>query len=313
MAAPAKLLYRLLNLPHNVVVQKTYVGSTYVYALQLTDGQTNAVISRAPKPASGYDVDYTGCESMTLENFGHGQTWEYYEHNGNDYWIVATKPNASGWATQIGRVKFEATTHTNNTSITRLAELNHATTGAAYEMYRVEGALSTDKATLLIAGIDTSGVGHMALYNNEALNNLMDEVDSTHGYVDLSKHSEAMIDAYAIPDIRGTLVTRSVQGFDLSNGNAIYISSGQAYSSEHTTHDTPGITKFFWNHTTGEKVELYNTNWKPTDSDTWTQNVEAEGVQIATDDMYLDISYHTADGSSTTENRVYYIPKTYWS
>lgn len=37
MAQPAYLKYRLLNLPSTHVVQKVYVGATYVYALQLAE------------------------------------------------------------------------------------------------------------------------------------------------------------------------------------------------------------------------------------------------------------------------------------
>lgn len=50
MAAPAKLLYRLNNLEYSNVVQRAYVGATYVYALQLINGQNDVVISRAVKP-----------------------------------------------------------------------------------------------------------------------------------------------------------------------------------------------------------------------------------------------------------------------
>ncbi len=316
MAAPAKLLYRLNNLEYSNVVQRAYVGATYVYALQLINGQNDVVISRAVKPTTGYDVDYTGCEQMFMKNFGHGQTWEYFEHNGEDYWIIATKPNEDGWATQIGRVKFEAnsydtTPYTSNTTITRLAELNHATNGSAFTMHRVDAALSTSKEWLLLGGIDTSGNCHFSYFNNETINNLMDEVDATHGFVDISQHTDDILGAYTLDDIDGKLPYDSVQGFDFSDGRAIYISSG--HSAANANPDAPSITKFFWDNQSGEQVTTYNTNWKPTSSDTWTQNVETEGVQIATDDLYLGISYHNAANTETTENRVYYIPKTYWS
>ena len=44
MAQPAYLKYRLLNLPSANVVQKVYVGATYVYALQLINGNTDGNI-----------------------------------------------------------------------------------------------------------------------------------------------------------------------------------------------------------------------------------------------------------------------------
>lgn len=88
MAQPAYLKYRLLNLPSTNVVQKVYVGATYVYALQLINSNTNVVISRIPKTnvTSTYDLDFSSGEQTYLNNFGHGQTWEYFSHNGEDYW-----------------------------------------------------------------------------------------------------------------------------------------------------------------------------------------------------------------------------------
>lgn len=45
----AYLKYRLKNLPKPTVVQKVYVGTKYVYALQLYHQNRDAVISRVRK------------------------------------------------------------------------------------------------------------------------------------------------------------------------------------------------------------------------------------------------------------------------
>ncbi|WP_057826129.1 hypothetical protein [Lentilactobacillus sunkii] len=40
-------------------------------------------------------------------------------------------------------------------------------------------------------------------------------------------------------------------------------------------------------------------------------NIETEGVQIASD-LYVGISYHNADATATTENRLYTTTKSSW-
>ena len=322
MAQPAYLKYRLLNLPSTNVVQKVYVGATYVYALQLINSNTNVVISRIPKTnvTSTYDLDFSSGEQMYLNNFGHGQTWEYFSHNGEDYWWVVTKPNggSENWGTQLARVQYSPNTQTDtpyngNTSVTRLALLNHATLdGSSYgTLERVEGALSSDRATLLIAGLDTNGTSHFTLYDNEALNNAMDKVDANHGYVRLDEATSMLSTGvttpyYSIANFRSVLTSSSVQGYDLSNGYAVYVSSGQAASDDHPNQDTPGVTKFAWGHTTGTQVELRNTNWAD-------QNVETEGIQIGSSDLYIGISYHDLPyATKTLENRIYTADKSFW-
>lgn len=322
MAQPAYLKYRLLNLPSANVVQKVYVGATYVYALQLINSNTDVVISRIPKAnvTNTYDLDFSAGESMYLNNFGHGQTWEYFSHNGEDYWWVVTKPNggSENWGTQLARVQFSSNTQANtpyngNTSVTRLALLNHATLdGNSYgTLERVEGALSSDRATLLIAGIDTAGTSHFTLYNNEALNNAMDKVDADHGYVRLDEATSMLSSAvttpyYIITNFTSALTSKSVQGYDLSNGYAVYVSSGQAAQSANKPQDVPGVTKFTWGHTTGTQVQLRNTNWT-------SQNVETEGIQIGSSDLYIGISYHDLPyATKTLENRVYTVDKSFW-
>ncbi len=195
----------------------------------------------------------------------------------------------------------------------RLALLNHATLdGNSYgTLERVEGALSSDRATLLIAGIDTAGTSHFTLYNNEALNNAMDKVDADHGYVRLDEATSMLSSAvttpyYIITNFTGALTSKSVQGYDLSNGYAVYVSSGQAAQSANKPQDVPGVTKFTWGHTTGTQVNLRNTNWT-------NQNVETEGIQIGSSDLYIGISYHDLPyATKTLENRVYTVDKSFW-
>lgn len=321
----AHLKYRFKGLPKANVVQKVYVGSTYVYALQLFNSNTDVVISRIKKDSvSDFDLDFSKAETMYLKNFGHGQTFEYFSYNGQAYWWIVTKGSGGehNWGTQVGRIQFQPNTedttpYNGNTSITRLSALSKATiSGNAYgSIKRVEAALSSTNAPvsggetdrlLLLAGIDTSGNGHFTLYDNDKVNAILDTVDATHGHISCDKLKPALVsDPYRkVDNLASKLTSDSVQGYDISDGRAIYISSGQPNQPGYSGPDTPGISKFYWSDSHIVKHSLRNTNWSGI-------NTETEGVQVASD-LYVGISYHNADASATTENRLYTTTKASW-
>lgn len=320
----AHLKYRFKGLPKANVVQKVYVGSTYVYALQLFNSNTDVVISRIKKDSvNDFDLDFSKAETMYLKNFGHGQTFEYFSYNGQAYWWIVTKGSGGehNWGTQVGRIKFQPNTedttpYNGNTSITRLSALSKATiSGNAYgSIKRVEAALSSTNAPvsgrktnrlLLLAGIDTSGNGHFTLYDNDKVNAILDTVEATHGHIPCNKLKSALVsDPYRkVDNLASKLTSNSVQGYDISDGRAIYISSGQPKHGKHAL-DQPGVSKFYWGNSNIVKHNLRNTNWAGI-------NTEAEGIQIASD-LYVGISYHDANATVTTENRLYTTTKASW-
>ncbi|MFD1124684.1 helveticin J family class III bacteriocin [Lentilactobacillus raoultii] len=321
----AHLKYRFKGLPKQNVVQKVYVGSTYVYALQLFNANTDVVISRVRKDsASGFDLDFSNAEKMYLKNFGHGQTFEYFSYNGQAYWWIVTKGagGSENWGTQVGRIQFEPNTeattpYNGNTSITRLSALSTATTtGKAYgHIKRVETALSSTNAPvsggttdrlLLLAGIDTNNNGHFTLYDNDKVNAMLDTVAANHGHIPCSELKSALVsDPYRkVANLASRLTSNSVQGYDISDGRAIYISSGQPKQPGRSSTDTPGISKFYWGDSHIVKHSLRNTNWKGI-------NTETEGIQIASD-LYVGIAYHNEDASATKGNRLYTTTKSSW-
>lgn len=320
----AHLKYRFKGLPKQNVVQKVYVGSTYVYALQLFNANTDVVISRVRKDsANGFDLDFSNAEKMYLKNFGHGQTFEYFSYNGQAYWWIVTKGagGSENWGTQVGRIQFEPNTeattpYNGNTSITRLSALSTATTtGKAYgHIKRVEAALSSTNAPvsggttdrlLLLAGIDTNNNGHFTLYDNDKVNAMLDTVDANHGHIPCSELESALVsDPYRqVANLASKLTSNSVQGYDISDGRAIYISSGQPNHNDHKM-DQPGVSKLYWNNSKIVNHNLRNTNWLGI-------NTEVEGIQIASD-LYVGIAYHDKNATVTTENRLYTTTKASW-
>ena len=226
------LIYRLKNL-RNVVVQKTYVGKSYVYVLQLVNGQTDGIIFRMPLSAAiqngtALDLDFTNAERVYLDGFGHGQTLEFmnkYDAAGNPYFLVATKgvkttSSETLWDTQLGRVAFINGKHYNkNTDIARMAYLNY-TSQSTYTMARVGGAIDTQQKNILIAGLDTSGNMHFATYDLSDINRELEKVESSKGYVDMRKMT-AQKTPFTISSFEKSLGINSIQGFEFSNGNAI--------------------------------------------------------------------------------------------
>ena len=159
---------------------------------------------------------------------------------------------------------------------------------------------------MLIAAIDVENKAHFSLYDNRKLNDALDGVDDHNGYVDLSQAGDLFSTQVAnpyfeIPKFANQLTSPSIQGFDLDNRFAIYVSSGQAAVSEnHPSVDTPGISRFQWRSQTAQQVLLHHSNWIG-------RNIETEGIQVASR-VYVGIAYHDAEpyATKTLENRVYW-------
>ena len=104
--AAATLRYKIKGLTSTAAIQKTYIGSTYIYVLQRKNADT--ILSRCL--INGTTATYQ--DEMVLKNFGHGQTLEWFEHNSKAYFWVTCKANEAydfKWGTQIGRIQYKPT------------------------------------------------------------------------------------------------------------------------------------------------------------------------------------------------------------
>lgn len=113
-----------------------------------------------------------------------------------------------------------------------------------------------------------------------------------HGYVDITNIQK--IDSFEVPDIANVIGQNSIQGFEVSDGKAIYISSGDP-------GDPTKVAKILWGHTSAKVITLRNSHWTP-------YLVETEGLQLGTK-MYVNITYHDKDTKETLENRIYEFSK----
>lgn len=303
------------------VVQKTYVGKNYVYALELINKDKDAYLVRADKPTSGYTVDFeNGAHKMLLSGFGHGQTLEYFSYNNKDYWWIVTKAGDNQtyhWGTQIGRIQYVDNTSIDSyTQVTRLSSLNRANkNGTSFgTLLRVDAALNTDdtngrKLLIFTESDDSPHKGQFAYYDNQKLNQALDVAASGSNYISCGSDEvlKAVIDSYEIDDVLHYMPNGSIQGLEFSNGQAIYVSGNQGPSNSSgtiTLGTVPKIGKALWGKVPNN-LTLYNTNWP-------NGYIEIEGLQLTGDYIYFGLSYHDESSLETTENRIYRVDKSYW-
>ncbi|KRL68059.1 hypothetical protein FD08_GL001740 [Lentilactobacillus parakefiri DSM 10551] len=297
------------------MVQKFYIGSTYGYALQLNnpsgsnDPTPNVVLSRGLLPTDGTkEIRLT--DYMYLNNFGHGQTLEFFNWNGQDYFWIATNAadqvNANEyWSTQIGRVTFQSNTTIDYKDIKRLSSISSANKNGtpAFKLARADAALSstptanrTDngKQRILLMSSDSTnadGTYQLTAYNSDTINTKLDQ--SSTNYLGCDKLTSSVVSTYKIKNKQDKFVipNGSWQGLEFADNNMVYISGGQK-------GDTPKVIRGNWRFTQAKTVSLSGF------SD--TANVETEGIQLKGSQVLIGLEFH---GGSDTPHTVYSFDK----
>lgn len=313
------LLYELENL-HHVVVQAAYVDGESVYALQLLHKQTDiAVYHGNARGKKVYFDPHFPHVYLTDKAGGHTQTFTY---SGSGHkWYIGTKHQKSGhtlWDIQIARVDLDVypIQHDSNTQMVRLSHLNRA--GATYgdgsvqyegKLYeRMEAAVSPDLQTFLVATIDRNHVGHFAIYDNNLIQEKLDEAEASHANVNIE--DIPCLGAFTIPHFN-QYPLKSIQGYAIDNDANIYVSSQPS--------PKPGL---FGHYKQQSPREIVKIPWGEADSKKWSVAdldrekvldqfgfaTEFEGIQVsASGDLYLTVAYHAKDNGTTLKNRIYRI------
>jgi hypothetical protein len=306
-AATGSQVYSLHGLYSAHVVQSAYVGTSYLYTTQQVDNSEGAyqIITRFPLNGSSL----TAHDYMTLGRFGHGETLQWFDHNGKDYfWVVAKatrvdNPSATGtdWGTQIARIQYQAGASIDYTDVPRFSSINRANNlGTSFgTLKRCEAALDSSRVLLLIWSMNTANTVQFAYYNAAGLNGILDEQEAQASkYIsagDISVITQCE-ESYRVSDFYNAVTNSSVQGVEFSDGQAIYISSGPKYFQ-------PVIQKGNWG----------TTNFKPYAvaieggvlNDPAGNQVETEGIQLKGDYVYLNVSLHSGDSPKL----IFRIPK----
>lgn len=304
-----------LNTGYLAVVQKGNVGSKYIYAEQLRNDQSEIHILR------GYAGNVTTpVATMYGSAGGHTQTWEYSGRSGK--WFVGTKPSATPgtktmWDKQIARVDISSMgrVYYSNTDLPRLAYLNRAgnltkpdgSTYAGTDLERAEAAVSPDYSKFLLATVDTMGNGYFTIYDNNLINNELDNVEYSDGYVNLGELS--YLESFVVPGFSAGVT--SIQGYDLDNAGNIYVSSQLAPDTINGIYHEKNIFKIpvyaRTNTSNWIKVDL-TKNAGPINIYGQGMHTELEGIQILDENhCYLTVAYHKTVNhkNKTVSNKIF--------
>lgn len=305
----ATKVIKFSNLPIHNAVQTIYVGSSYIYALQRYN--EDAYLSRCNQ--SGECKDY-----MYLTRFGHSETLQWFSHKGVGYFWIGTnakqtiKTSNTYWATQLARVAYDPSKSNKGdfdyTDATRLSSVIRANSNgsAKGDLTRFEAALSSSSATpskkqeLLVLSVNNSSprLGNYTVYDNEALNNLLDKHKTSTGknyltFADVTSTVVASLPLNVIHAYPNSLPYNSIQGLEFSNGRAMYFTGGNKGT-------TPKISKTLFKNPlslTSKSISI-GSNLGP---------IETEGMQLKGDDIYFGIAEYT--GTSVSDNYIYKVPK----
>jgi hypothetical protein len=104
-ATSATKEYTFEGLQHSEVIQKAYIGSTYIYITQLSGQDLYLSRCRSEGSVGVYQ------DEMKLTDFGHSQTLEEFKYNDEYYfWIgckgVETTSSKIPWSTQVARIQY---------------------------------------------------------------------------------------------------------------------------------------------------------------------------------------------------------------
>lgn len=301
--AAATLRCRIVGLVDDHAVQKAYIGSKYIYALQ-RDG-SDAYLSRCL-----IDGKTATCKDrMTLKNFGHGQTLEWFEHNGEAYFWVTCKADPTYndkkmWGIQLGRLQYSADADDeppiSYTDIPRFSSMSSANAEGKSigKVKRVDAALSSDKGAVLFWVMDDTGEVQYSLYDADKLNAALDAKEGKASkYVPCTDTAvrKACISSFRQPKGSRVLPNGSCQGLELSDGGSIYIIGGPDSKN-------PAIAKM-----TGKDSNYSYSTLVTTEHSDFMGLREAEGIQLKGDNVYFGVFDKNNHGNG--RNCIYSVPK----
>lgn len=280
----ATLAYNLKDLPIGRAVQYFYICRDYVYITQRVESTT--YLSRLE--IRGQDAVYLDC--MTLTNTGHGETLDFYSHNGKQYFYIGCKAETNTtycWSTQIARLQYEADATYNYNELTRFTNIvfGNATGTRMGTTLRVAACVNGDYT--IFRHQNTDGEFNYSIYSTSKLNDLMDQGIQTNLNTDPAR--AACISSFAQTGSNRIQPNGNYQGMDLSSLDNIYLAGG-------AHGDTPQIARM---NSTGKYLNLVNI--------TNVGQLEIEGVSCQNGRIYFAIVPGTTEAIKKSSHKIYYI------
>lgn len=224
----------LRNLPVSNAVQRFFIveagGGIYIFTTQRSGTTTYLARCRYdPKTKYAYCVD-----SLTLPDYGHGESLEVRVRDDKVYVYVAGEANpvnSYAWGTEIVRFVYDKG---NMTDVKRLTDLHCATKdGKPYHTnattYRIMFSFNEESDRLLLyARCDTDLSGSLFHYfSSYRLSELDRLLDEDNGTVSLMDATSAFFAFHGAVSYKKLCPHGSFQGMDLcADGTTVYISGG---------------------------------------------------------------------------------------
>lgn len=305
--------YHLTFPLHNKVVQKFYLdfARNKAYALQMKPGNTTDMqLYWADFDKDNSEISFT--PYMSLNNFGHGQTFELFtdKSDGSLWAWVATKysptqtdgKNGTGdhWASRIGVIPLDGVDKDAD-SVHSITNLNYLGTGSGAKnmsLHRTDAALSSTDGRLAIW---TQGSGDASTATKRVTAFNADKLFAALKSGNISAKSSSMIAGgeyyVSTHDITSYVYPQnSWQGMELSNMtgygyNWVYLSSGQVGSETK-------IVRAPWNFKSSKTLSVPIND---------LDNVhETEALQLYGNDIYFGVEEQVG---SSHNHYIYSIPK----
>ena len=318
--------YKVTGLKHRLNIQRSYVGSGYIFVSQ---SNSNGITYLSRCTLNNTTATYK--DEMKLVNFGHNQTLEFYSHNNKTYILIGCKgnlndkPYGKGLTIQVGRIQYKAgTTISNYTQINRMVRLDCAnTSGKPFDIIsenslasgynietvvqRMDASLSSNKKYLVLAVRSIHEHIQYSYYDFDVINNLLDKVEGkTPNYISCYNNSNIKNACkFSCIQKKGKriLPNGSCQGIDFTNAYSIYMASGNGtnrnYENKYYTNYMPKIAKMVKNNNgydyalciriTNTYTSKYNSKGQIIKNNTTLANyyMEIEGIQNTTDYLYF--------------------------
>ncbi|MBR6825194.1 MAG: hypothetical protein IKM59_01470 [Oscillospiraceae bacterium] len=280
----ATLAYNLKDLPLGRAVQYFYICKDYIYITQRVDSTT--YLSRLE--IRGQDAVYL--DRMTLTNTGHGETLDFYTHNGKQYFYIGCKAETNTtycWSIQIARIQYEPNATYTYTDLTRFTNIvfGNGTGTRMGTTLRVAACVNGDYT--IFRHQNTDGEFNYSFYSTSKLNALMDKGIQCNLNTDDAR--SCFLSSFAQTGTNRIQPNGNYQGMDLSSLNSIYLAGGGH-------GDTPQIARI---NSTGKYLKLINI--------TNVGKLEIEGVSCQEGRVYFAIVPGTTEAIKKSSHKIYYL------
>ena len=267
--------------------------STYLYRCVLNREEKKAVVK-----------DY-----MVIEGGGHGQTLEYYEHNGKPYFLITLIANenyANSWGLRIGRIQYtpgkRVTTIVNwktkkeKIDVVHFKDLAYANKKGSYfgNVKRVDASLTNDRTKICFWIQNNNNDIQYSIYDAATLNKLWDEAekksDKAISCYKNKRLKSACLSSFAQYGASRMLPNLSNQGTEIDNDLNIYVIGGN-YNIDTLIPEIPQIGMLRrqknGSYTYSKLISIANKEFG--------EYTEVEGMKLTHDGIYFTIADHSSD------------------